>query len=63
MIQLTSFDKIIIFFFFFLVLAIGFAREKVNESSFFMKGIPIAEHVPDLTSKSDISEINKLFNL
>jgi hypothetical protein len=27
-----------------------------------MKGIAIAEHVPDLTSKSDIQTINKLFN-
>ena len=35
----------------------------INESSSYMKGIPIAEHVPDLTSKSDISEINKLFDL
>ena len=35
----------------------------INESSSYMKGIPISEHVPDLTSKSDISEINKLFDL
>ena len=27
-----------------------------------VQGIPIAEHVPDLTSKSDISELEKLFN-
>ena len=35
----------------------------INESSSYVKGIPIAEHVPDLTSKSDIGEINKLFDL
>ena len=33
----------------------------INESSSYMKGIAIAEHVPDLTSKSDIHTINKLF--
>lgn len=27
-----------------------------------VQGIPIAEHVPDLTSKADISELEKLFN-
>ena len=33
----------------------------LNQSSAYMKGIPIAEHVPDLTSKSDIIKVNKLF--
>ena len=32
----------------------------INHDSFYMKGIPIAEHVPDLTSKSDIQIIQKL---
>ena len=27
----------------------------IDESSFFIKGIPFAEHVPDLTSKEDIT--------
>ena len=31
----------------------------IDESSSYMKGIAIAEHVPDLTSKSDIHTINK----
>ena len=41
MIQLTSFDKIIIFFFFFLVLAIGFAVSKKSSQSsteYFLSG-------------------------
>ena len=32
----------------------------INENDLFMKGIPIAEHVPDLTSKADINIIQKL---
>ncbi len=32
----------------------------ISHDSFYMKGIPIAEHVPDLTSKSDIQIIQKL---
>ena len=32
----------------------------VSHDSLYMKGIPIAEHVPDLTSKSDIQIIQKL---
>jgi SSS family solute:Na+ symporter len=41
MIQLTSFDKIIIFFFFFLVLAIGFAvsrKSSQSSSEYFLSG-------------------------
>ena len=41
MIQLTSFDKIIIFFFFFLVLAIGFAvsrKSSKSSSEYFLSG-------------------------
>ena len=32
----------------------------INENDLYMKGIPIAEHVPDLTSKADINIIQKL---
>ena len=32
----------------------------ISHDSLYMKGIPIAEHVPDLTSKSDIQIIQKL---
>ncbi len=32
----------------------------ISHDSLYMKGIPIAEHVPDLTSKSDILIIQKL---
>ena len=32
----------------------------ISQDSLYMKGIPIAEHVPDLTSKSDIQIIQKL---
>ena len=32
----------------------------ISNDSLYMKGIPIAEHVPDLTSKSDIQIIQKL---
>ena len=32
----------------------------INENNLYMKGIPIAEHVPDLTSKADINIIQKL---
>ena len=32
----------------------------ISQDSLYMKGIPIAEHVPDLTSKSDIHIIQKL---
>ena len=32
----------------------------INDSSYYMKAIPIAEHVPDLTSKSDILIIQNL---
>ena len=31
----------------------------INENDLYMKGIPIAEHVPDLTSKADINIIQK----
>lgn len=34
----------------------------INNGGSYVKGIPIAEHVPDLTSKSDIHRINKLFD-
>ena len=34
----------------------------ISDNSFYMKGIPIAEHVPDLTSKADINIIQKLFD-
>ena len=32
----------------------------INKNDLYMKGIPIAEHVPDLTSKADINIIQKL---
>ena len=32
----------------------------INENDLYMKGIPIAEHVPDLTSKADINIIQKI---
>ena len=32
----------------------------INENDLYMMGIPIAEHVPDLTSKADINIIRKL---
>ncbi len=32
----------------------------ISHDSLYMKGIPVAEHVPDLTSKSDIQIIQKL---
>ena len=32
----------------------------ISQDSLYMKGVPIAEHVPDLTSKSDIQIIQKL---
>ncbi len=32
----------------------------INQNNLYMKGIPIAEHVPDLTSKADINIIQKL---
>ena len=32
----------------------------INKKDLYMKGIPIAEHVPDLTSKADINIIQKL---
>ena len=35
----------------------------ISDNSFYMKGIPIAEHVPDLTSKADINIIQKLIDL
>jgi hypothetical protein len=34
----------------------------ISDNSFYMKGIPIAEHVPDLTSKADINIIQKLID-
>ena len=34
----------------------------ISDNSFYMKGIPIAEHVPDLTSKADINIIEKLID-
>jgi len=34
----------------------------ISDNSFYMKGIPIAEHVPDLTSKGDINIIQKLID-
>ena len=34
----------------------------INEDGLYMKGIPIAEHVPDLTSKADINTIQKLID-
>ena len=34
----------------------------ISNDIFYMKGIPIAEHVPDLTSKDDISTIQKLID-
>ena len=32
----------------------------INQNNLYMRGIPIAEHVPDLTSKADINIIQKL---
>ena len=34
----------------------------ISNDSLYMKGIPIAEHVPDLTSKADIVTIQKLID-
>ena len=34
----------------------------ISEDGLYMKGIPIAEHVPDLTSKADINTIQKLID-
>tara|TARA_X000000950_G_scaffold280001_1_gene373754 strand:+ start:1329 stop:2156 length:828 start_codon:yes stop_codon:yes gene_type:complete len=34
----------------------------ISEDGLYMRGIPIAEHVPDLTSKADINTIQKLFD-
>ena len=34
----------------------------ISDNSFYMKGISIAEHVPDLTSKADINVIQKLID-
>ena len=34
----------------------------ISEDGLYMKGIPIAEHVPDLTSKADINIIQKLID-
>ncbi len=34
----------------------------ISNESLYMRGIPIAEHVPDLTSKSDIVTIQKLID-
>ena len=34
----------------------------ISEDGLYMRGIPIAEHVPDLTSKSDINTIQKLID-
>ena len=34
----------------------------ISEEGLYMRGIPIAEHVPDLTSKSDINTIQKLID-
>jgi len=34
----------------------------INEDGLYMRGIPIAEHVPDLTSKADINTIQKLID-
>ena len=34
----------------------------ISEDGFYMRGIPIAEHVPDLTSKADINTIQKLID-
>jgi len=34
----------------------------INKDSLYMRGIPIAEHVPDLTSKADINTIQKLID-
>jgi len=33
----------------------------IQSKESYVKGIPIAEHVPDLTSKSDIITISKFF--
>ena len=34
----------------------------INKKNLYMKGIPVAEHVPDLTSKADINTIQKLID-
>ena len=34
----------------------------ISEDGLYMRGIPIAEHVPDLTSKADINTIQKLID-
>ncbi len=34
----------------------------ISEDGLYMRGIPIAEHVPDLTSKADINSIQKLID-
>jgi len=34
----------------------------IGEEDLYMRGIPIAEHVPDLTSKADINTIQKLID-
>ena len=34
----------------------------ISEDGLYMKGIPIAEHVPDLTSKADINTIQKIID-
>ena len=34
----------------------------ISEEGLYMRGIPIAEHVPDLTSKADINTIQKLID-
>jgi hypothetical protein len=34
----------------------------ITSSQSYMRAIPIAEHVPDLTSKKDIAILEKLFN-
>jgi len=34
----------------------------INKDSLYIRGIPIAEHVPDLTSKADINTIQKLID-
>ena len=34
----------------------------INKDGLYMRGIPIAEHVPDLTSKADINTIQKLID-